>query len=139
MRKNNVSILVVEDNPADAGLVRKALEENGIEGELTVLSDGKEAIQVIQKIESQQVPCPDLFILDLNLPKKPGREVLERVRQSEKCRETPVAVLTSSDSVRDREDAARLGASRYLRKPSRLEEFIGLGAIFKAMLAGSTA
>lgn len=132
-----VSILIAEDNPADVGLVREALEEHGVEGQLMVVTDGQQAIRVIEDIESQWVPCPNLFIIDLSLPKHPGREVLESLRRSPKCSQAPVAVLSSSDSQRDRKDADRLGVSRYIRKPSRLEEFIGLGAIFSEMLGGS--
>jgi DNA-binding response OmpR family regulator len=127
----------VDDNPADVGLVREALEEHSVQGDLTVVFDGDQAIQFIKEIDSQSGNCPDLIILDLNLPKKPGREVLECVRQSSKCRESPVVILTSSDERDDQDDAIRLGADRYIRKPSSLEEFIALGAIFKALLAGS--
>jgi CheY-like chemotaxis protein len=127
----------VEDNPADAGLVREALEEHGVEGELTVLVDGGTAIQHIQDIDSQLLSCPDLIIVDLNLPKKPGREVLECIRRSVICREAQVVILTSSDAHEDQQDAMRLGVSRYLRKPSRLSDFISLGAVFKAIIEKS--
>ena len=128
------NLLLIEDNPADALLVRKALEEHGVEGELTVLSDGEKAIQFIQSLDAQLIDCPDLVIVDLNLPKKSGREVLESMRRSERCPQIPVIILSSSDAHQDRADADRLGASRYLRKPSRLEEFLSLGAIFKKTL-----
>ena len=126
----------MEDNPADVSLVREALEEHDIEGELVVLFDGEKAIQFIGDLDSQASTGPDLLIVDLNLPRKSGREVLERIRKSEKCRETPVAVLTSSDTQRDKSDAARLGASLYICKPSTLEEFLKLGNTFKAILGG---
>jgi two-component system, chemotaxis family, response regulator Rcp1 len=125
----------VEDNPADAGLVRRALEEHGVDGELIVISDGETAIAFIQAIDTEAAPCPDLAIVDLNLPKKPGREVLERMRQSERCRHTPVVILSSSDAERDKADAVRFGANRYIRKPSKLDDFLGLGLIFKAVLS----
>jgi CheY-like chemotaxis protein len=127
----------VEDNRADAGLVREALEEHGVEGELTVVTDGESAIQLIQDLESQPSSCPDLIIVDLNLPKKPGREVLECIRQSIICRWVPVVVLTSSDAHEDKQDAMRLGARHYLRKPSLLNDFISLGAVFKRIIEGS--
>jgi CheY-like chemotaxis protein len=122
----------VEDNPADAGLVREALEEHGVKGELTVLVDGEMAIQFIQDIDSQALICPDLIIVDINLPKKPGRDVLECIRRSTICREAPVVILTSSDAHEDKQEAMREGVSRYLRKPSRLNDFISLGAVFKS-------
>jgi two-component system, chemotaxis family, response regulator Rcp1 len=130
------SILLAEDNPGDAGLVRKALEEHGVAGEPLVIADGEKAIEFIQALDADpSAACPGLAIIDLNLPKKPGSEVLERMRLSKKCRHIPVVILSSSDAERDRADAARLGATRYLRKPSRLEEFLSLGAIFKAALS----
>jgi CheY-like chemotaxis protein len=125
----------VEDNPADAGLVRLALEEHGVEGELIIIPDGEIAISFIQALDIDGTRCPDLAIVDLNLPKKPGREVLERMRLSQRCRHIPVVILSSSDAQQDKADAARFGASQYIRKPSKLEEFLSLGLIFKAALA----
>jgi CheY-like chemotaxis protein len=126
--------LLVEDNPADVRLVRTALEHHEVECEITVFVDGEKAILFIQAVDAEAIACPDLIIIDLNLPKRPGREVLECIRRSEKCREVPVVVLSSSDAVQDRDEASRLGASLYLKKPSRLEEFLNLGAIFKETL-----
>jgi DNA-binding response OmpR family regulator len=129
-----VRILLAEDSPADAGLVRRALEENGVEGELVVIADGEKAIEFIQAIDAEAARCPDLAIVDLNLPKKPGREVLASMRASERCRHIPVIILSSSDAERDKADAVRFGASRYIRKPSNLDDFLSLGLIFKAAL-----
>jgi CheY-like chemotaxis protein len=138
-RKEAALILLVEDNPADATLVRKALEEHDVEGELLIIADGERAIDFIHALDTRpSEECPGLAIIDLNLPKKPGREVLEQMRLSERCRHIPVVILSSSDAARDRADAARFGASQYIRKPSRLEEFLGLGAVFKAALEGSS-
>ena len=131
------SILLAEDNPADAGLVRRALEEHGVEGELIVVADGEKAIAFIQGIDAEVAPCPDLAIVDLNLPKKSGREVLECMRLSERCRHIPVVILSSSDAKEDKADAARFGASRYIRKPPKLDDFLSLGSIFKAALSES--
>jgi two-component system response regulator len=130
------SILLVEDNPGDAGLVREALEEHATDCELTLVTDGESAIQFIRAIDGQAVPCPNLIILDLNLPRRTGREVLEFMRANSWCSHVPIVILSSSDGRKDREDASRLGATKYIRKPSRLEEFIKLGAVFKGMLAG---
>jgi len=75
-------MFLVEDNPADAGLIRKALEEHGVAGELTVADDGEEAIHFIRSLDREpSVECPDLVIIDLNLPRKSGREVLETMRR----------------------------------------------------------
>ena len=129
------SILLVEDNPADAGLVQKALEEHGFAGELSVADDGETAIQVIRSLDHEPLAdCPDLVIIDLSLPRRSGREVLEAMLHSERCRYVPVVILSSSDAQQDKADAARLGASRYIRKPSRLDEFLGLGRIFRELI-----
>jgi chemotaxis family two-component system response regulator Rcp1 len=104
-------------------------------GELLVIADGEMAIDFIRSLDADPgAACPALAIIDLNLPKKPGRELLECMRLSARCRHIPVVILSSSDAERDKADAARLGATRYLRKPSRLAEFLSLGAIFKAVL-----
>jgi len=124
----------VEDNPADVRLVRAALEEHGIVGELIVFQDGAKAIQFIGEIESGSGSCPDLMIVDLNLPKCPGREVLECRDHSGKLRNVPIVVLSSSDAAQDRDDSSRLGASLYLRKPSHLDDFLLLGATFREIL-----
>jgi DNA-binding response OmpR family regulator len=118
-------------------LVREALEEHGIDGELFVLADGEIAIEFIRSLDAQRAECPDLIILDLNLPKIAGREVLECVRHSVTCGRVPVVVLSSSDAPDDRAETTRLGASRYIRKPMRLEDFLSLGAVFKGMLGRS--
>ena len=132
---NLVFILLVEDNPADAGLIRRALEEHGVDGSLLVLADGEKAIQFIRTLDDAQAgACPGLAIIDLNLPKKSGREVLECIRHSISCHEAPVVILSSSDAHQDKADAMRLGASQYLRKPSTLAEFMSLGAVFKATI-----
>jgi CheY-like chemotaxis protein len=101
--------LFAEDNPADAGLIRKALEEHGVEGEVTHIFDGETAIAFIEAIETDQLECPDLAIIDLNLQKRSGQDVLERMRQSPKCREVPVVILSSSDASRDIIFASRHG------------------------------
>jgi two-component system, chemotaxis family, response regulator Rcp1 len=129
-------ILLVEDNPADVGLVRRALEEHGIGGELTVFADGENAIQFIHALDTEPIACPDLVIIDLNLPRRPGSEVLECIRKSVRCGSVPVLILSSSNAQSDREVADRLGASRYVRKPLRLEEFLALGVLFKDLLEG---
>jgi len=127
-------ILLVEDNPADVGLVREALQEHQVPCELIVISNGERAIQFIEELDGEASACPQLVILDLNLPKKPGREVLKSMRASVPCAHVPIIVLTSSDNQKDRVEAARLGASRYIRKPSRLAEFLSLGGVFKEIL-----
>jgi DNA-binding response OmpR family regulator len=115
-------------------LVREALEENGVEGDLVVLTDGEKAVQYLDAIDAQLRHAPDLFIIDLNLPKKSGREVLERMHLVRGAGHPPVIVLSSSNAYQDMAEAARLGASLYIRKPTRLQEFMSIGAIFKQKL-----
>jgi DNA-binding response OmpR family regulator len=129
-------ILLVEDNPADVFLVREALAWNDIKSQLFVVRDGDEAIRLVQEIERTQSPCPDLVVLDVNLPRKSGFDVLRRVRASVKCGVAPVAILTSSEAPADRAEAARLGASSYIRKPSNLRDFMSIGEKLKAILGG---
>jgi len=124
----------VEDNPADVRLVRSALEEYEVAGELVVFRDGEKAIWFIEHVEHSCGPCPDLIIADLNLPKRPGRHVLECRDRTGRFRGVPAIVLSSSDTVEDRAECDRLGANLYVRKPTRLDEFIGIGATFREML-----
>jgi chemotaxis family two-component system response regulator Rcp1 len=127
-------VLLIEDNPGDVGLIRVALHEHAVECDLTVVEDGAQAIEMIQRIDDGDAPCPQFLILDLNLPKVPGMEVLKRMRASVRCSHVPVVILTSSDNLKDKDMAARLGASRYLKKPSRLNDFIALGGVFKELM-----
>jgi CheY-like chemotaxis protein len=127
-------IVLVEDNPADVLLLREALASRGVESSLFVASDGDEAIRFIDEIEKTRLRCPDLIILDLNLPRKSGFEVLQKVRSTSRCCETPVVILSSSGAARDREQAAQLGASYYIRKPSTLKDFLAIGAQLKSIL-----
>ena len=128
------TVLLVEDNPADAGLVQEALEEHRVDCDLILATDGERAIRFIESINAHSDSCPDLIILDLNLPRRTGREVLELIRGNDKCAEVPIVILTSSNAQIDRDDAMKLGATRYIKKPSRLAEFLKLGSLFKEIL-----
>jgi chemotaxis family two-component system response regulator Rcp1 len=114
--------------------VREALAEHKVRCELTVIVNGERAIRFFDEVDGGEHPCPDLVIIDLNLPKKPGKEVLRRVRTGTSCPDVEVIILTSSDSQKDRDDVAPFGPSRYIRKPSKLDEFVQLGAVFKQSL-----
>jgi len=127
-------ILLAEDNPADVYLIRAALAECGVDAPVEVASDGHEVLRLIAEDNLREV---SLMILDLNLPRHDGIEILQSLRKIEFL--MPVVVLTSSDSPRDRILAAELGAARFLRKPSRLEEFMALGETFKEVLEQSKA
>jgi DNA-binding response OmpR family regulator len=82
----------------------------------------------------ESLPCPALIILDLNLPKKSVHEVLHRIRQTRRCANAAVLVVTSSDSERDRDEMAKLGIKDYFRKPSEYENFMKLGELVKSLL-----
>jgi len=127
-------ILLAEDNPADVYLIREALREHGVECSMQVASDGREVLTLIAGDNSAAADEFELIILDLNLPRHDGIEILERLRESTRMAHVPVVVLTSSDSPQDRLVATHLGARRYLRKPSSLEQFLDLGSVFKALL-----
>jgi CheY-like chemotaxis protein len=130
-----IEILLAEDNPADVYLIREALREHAVDCTLQVASDGKEVLRIITEHgQPAAADRPSLIILDLNLPRHDGIEILQRLRESENLTHIPVVVLTSSDSPQDRAAAIRFGASRFLRKPSSLEQFLSLGAVFKELL-----
>src|SRR5688500_18293199 len=123
-------ILVAEDNPADVYLLREALnrESIGRNVELMVVSDGEQALEYIQRLGNfSDAVIPDLVVLDLNLPKSDGSDVLRCIRQTPAYAGIPVVVLTSSDSPRDRTAAENLGANAFITKPSDLDAFLALG------------
>jgi CheY-like chemotaxis protein len=102
--------------------------------EVYLVADGAQAIEFVAAAEKDAAaPFPHLLLLDLNLPKIDGLEVLRRIRSGEKCRDIPVLVVTSSDSPADRSGAAQLGA-RYFRKPVTYDEFVKIGAILRDFL-----
>ena len=128
------TILVAEDNQADVYLIRAALKEHGIGHVLRVAADEREVLHWIADRDSFRETQLELVILDLNLPRHDGLEILETLRATRRFAGVPVVVLTSSDSPADRTSARQLGAVRFLRKPSSLESFLALGAIFKDIL-----
>jgi DNA-binding response OmpR family regulator len=103
----------------------------GADFELTVKHDGELMLSHIDLIDKGEKNCPDIVLLDLNLPKASGHSLLERMRDRGACRLVPVIVVTSSDSAKDRELAERLGANGYFRKASDYDEFMLLGAVVK--------
>jgi CheY-like chemotaxis protein len=114
-------IVLVEDSEPDAFLVRESLEQVGVQCELQILTDGEQAINVLEAIESDKnKSSPNLLILDLNLPLVSGEKVLECIRQMRKCGSTPVIIL------------------EYFRKSSRLDEFMNLGLVVRNLLLRSS-
>jgi CheY-like chemotaxis protein len=139
LRQGSVpEILLADDNPSDVYLIREALREHAVDCQLRVAADGRDALGIISAERPEDGSGGiDLIILDLNLPRHDGIEILQRMREMTWMGRVPVVVLTSSDSPRDRLMANQLGVTRYLRKPSSLDEFLGLGAIFKELLGQS--
>ncbi len=130
-----LEVLLADDNPSDVYLIREALREHAVDCLLHVVTDGKDALGVIAgETAGADTGSISLIILDLNLPRHDGIEILQKLRESVTLEHVPVVVLTSSDSPRDRLLANQLGATRYLRKPSSLDDFLSLGAIFKDLL-----
>jgi len=118
------------------GLVREALREHKVHCDLHVISDGEQVVSFIDRLDfDSRLPCPDLLLLDLYLPRRDGNEVLKHLRASERCAKTPVVVLTSSDSPRDYETAEKNAALHYFRKPSSLAQFLELGTIIKDVIS----
>lgn len=130
-----VRILVAEDNEPDVYLVREALSECGIDFELQVADDGEKAIFLLEQIDlDPKLAPPDLMLLDLNLPRANGVDILRRITASRRCSHVPIVVMTSSDWPEERARALRLGALAYFRKPSSLEEFLQLGNVVRQLL-----
>jgi chemotaxis family two-component system response regulator Rcp1 len=116
-------------------LIREAIQAAHIDAELHVLSDGEKAIGFFDEADgSEEAPCPALVILDINLPKRNGGEVLEHMRKSAKCGRTPVLIVSTSDSPAERGKMQRLGADAYFRKPSEYADFMKLGEMVQALL-----
>ena len=134
-RGNKVVALLAEDNRPDVLLVEEAISLYGLPIELHVVEDGEKAFEFIARAEGHpQAPCPEIVLLDLNLPKRSGKEVLQRLRQSPKCKDIPVLIITSSNSAKDRKEVAQLGANGYFRKPASYDEFLKVGEELKTIL-----
>ena len=117
-------ILLVEDSPADARLTQEALNEAKLLHDLYVVSDGVEALSFLYKKNGHtNAPRPDIILLDLNLPKKDGREVLEEIKSDESLRIIPVVVLTTSQAEEDVLRSYNLHANCYVTKPVDITKF----------------
>jgi two-component system, chemotaxis family, response regulator Rcp1 len=121
----SVEILLVEDSPADVALTEEALLESKLRNNLHVVTDGEAAMAFLRGEEPYAAaPRPDLILLDLNLPKKAGREVLAEIKADPSLSPIPVVIMTVSRDERDILESYRLHANCYIRKPVRFREFI---------------
>ena len=120
-----VEILLVEDNPGDARLTQEALKESKLHNLLSIVTDGDEAIHYLKKEgKFSNVTRPDMVLLDLNLPKKSGREVLAEIKNDPDLRRIPVIILTTSKAEEDIIKSYDLHANCYITKPVDLKQFI---------------
>jgi DNA-binding response OmpR family regulator len=133
-----VKIFLVEDHAPDVFLVEKALREHNVTFELIRFEDGEQALEDFRQWEPDT--APDLIILDLNVPKIDGMDLLRAIRSDPAGTQIPIAVLTSSRAVRDKVDAMALGADRFITKPFDLRSFVGIvGASIKELIAEKKA
>jgi len=124
-----IRILLIEDNPADVDLLRRAFRSAQLDCELILMEDGAEAMAFVR-----EGTAPDLVVLDLNLPKNDGIEVLQAMRASRNFAEVPVAILSSSASPRERARLEHFHVGRYITKPPDLDEFLQIGTTLKSYL-----
>lgn len=117
-------ILLVEDNPDDVLLTRRAFSKNRIKNPVVVASDGAEALEHLLPADGSEGLEPALILLDVKLPKVDGLEVLRRIRDDERTRHLPVVVLTTSNEESDIVTSYRLGANSFVRKPVVFDEFV---------------
>lgn len=119
-----IEILLAEDSDADVRLTREALKETGIPTNLSVVSDGLEAMAFLRKEEQfAKAPTPDVILLDLNMPRMGGREVLAEMQKNETLKVVPVVVLTNSGEESDVLETYSLCANSYVRKPVNINDF----------------
>src|ERR1700730_9016946 len=122
-----IEVLLVEDNPADVRLTQEAFREGRVANHLNVVSDGVEALEFLHRTgDYTSAPRPDLILLDLNLPRKNGREVLEEIKADPSLRRIPVMILSTSAADWDLHHAYNLHANCYIEKPVDVEQFLSV-------------
>jgi CheY-like chemotaxis protein len=135
-----LSVLLVEDNPTDVFVIKSVLESCGLDLDLRIASDGQDALQYFEDMaRNSDSQRPALVLLDLNLPKVPGIEVLRHLRNESACVHLPVIVVTSSASESDRQAAASLGAEAYFQKSADLTTYLELAQVIRRVLASTKA
>jgi two-component system, chemotaxis family, response regulator Rcp1 len=127
--------LLVEDNPTDVFVIKEVLDGCGPDLDVHLVTNGHAALLYLQELDrDQKVPPPALVLLDLNLPKVTGIEVLRALRSSSRCSGIPVIVVTSSSADADRSAAQQLGAAGYFQKPTELAAYMELAGLIKRVL-----
>jgi len=120
---NIIEILLVEDNDGDVFLIKKAFESAKIANHIKSVEDGEGALKYLEDLEASNQNFPDLILLDINLPKKNGKDTLREIKNSGNLRHIPIVMLTSSNRDRDIIDCYELQASSYIEKPVTLDKF----------------
>jgi CheY-like chemotaxis protein len=124
------TVLLIEDNQSDVYVIRQVLKACGVPINLIVAADGEEALSILEALPGAiPVPQPSLILLDWNLPRISGAEILTYVRKSERWRNTPVVIVTSTSSPDEMISINTLGATGYFRKPTDLDAYLALGKI----------
>ncbi len=132
-----IHIFVAEDNDADTILFQEALQHHEIEHQLHIAKDGQAALEYLARMgNASEIPCPDVMLLDLNLPKVDGPTILEEFRKHPECQHAPVVIVTSSNAGVDRAKVAAYGPTHYFRKPSDFDAFMELGAVVRKVVEG---
>ena len=126
MFDNNTKILLVEDNPVDIDLTKRAFKKQNLDCEIQIANDGEEACQALKDWESGNTTPPNIILLDLKMPRMNGFDVLKVFKNSEVSRSIPIIVLTSSNEEKDINAAYEYGANSYLLKPIDYGEFLDL-------------
>jgi CheY-like chemotaxis protein len=120
-----IEILLAEDNPGDIRLTQQALKDSKMHNNLHVVNDGEQAVSFLRRLPPyENAPRPGLFLLDLNMPKKDGREVLEEIKDDPELRSIPTVVLTTSEADQDVLSAYQLHANAYITKPVDFDQFV---------------
>lgn len=134
-QKRLLHVLLAEDNPGDRLLVNEALRHHGLDFMLSVVDDIDKASYYLKRIgKFPDALCPDVMLVDLNLPKASGFELVRMFRNHPDCGPAPLIIMTSSDAPSDRRTAAELGAAYYFRKPCDLDAFMDLGRIVREVV-----
>ena len=125
----SVDILLVEDNAADVILVKHTLKSMNVMNNITVAEDGEKALSFLDSEETNKLP--DLIVLDLNLPKIEGRDVLRKIKNTERLKDIPVVIMSGSIAEKDREETLEMDAAAYIIKPLNLEKIIEISKNIK--------
>ncbi len=127
----DLKVFLAEDNQADVYLVEMALQEHGLRFTLTSALDGEDALRCVGSFAESD--CPDIALLDHNLPRITGEKVMEAIRRHEHCRHIPIVMMSSSENLREHEAAMKFGAV-FFRKAADLNHFLELGALVKNLV-----